>query len=422
MKARRQRQRASVRTTRRVQRGGFSWNEMRTSIHASTVADWQDFFAKDAANSALFGAVLDKKGTVAAAAAPTKEQLEGWLNCIMYQDTLIDFAFDKFIASNNTEYLKDVVRFINREYDDKMESKFHKLLALKATDTDETGMSTTIFKYFPDSFHNSFITSLAIIINFIEKHPDQLTSVDTPALARYFKSITSSNAYKLTGSNSDEGFYMGMPIQTFKEFYGDKNEFYEIIVGDLKNLMGKDESAIATYATEIIAGAKSSDLGEIHKWCILIWRKLTVLVAILHIKGKLNTLLTYFNSPRTNAVGELLEFTHIPNEPELQTPVGSTINVLDIAKTLTVGTIATRILTKRGTTYTTGALRGGARTGATEHSGWVPGTSCLEFVIYLAKRLKEQASVPEVDDKGVVKTPIPPPFIPSTFSEFFKAS
>ena len=365
LQERRLRQRNSTRQTRRardvvVQRGGFAWTDITTALGPRQKM-WQDFFSSDKTFK-------------------TSKELELWLNCIIYQDKLITYAFSKLTdssisTSDATEYFKDIMRLINSTYEEgnvDTDSKFHHLLKLGAG-TDNTGLTQSLFKYFPEAFNNSFITSLASAINFLKNNSNQL-QVDKTALARYFMSLTQANAFQYTGYEVNDGFYIGMPIKTFDEMLGEKNSFYLDVITELSTLKNADMSALKSYADAIIAAAANKDASEVKKTYISIWRKLTAFIAALHMKGEIRKVLTYFNSPQLIPDTEHFEAEFMPDVDALKATLANNLNIYNIARTLTVGKNVS---------------------GSTNL--YIAGTSIIEYIIYLVKRVLELESSETLD-------------------------
>jgi hypothetical protein len=238
LKARRQRQRASTRVTRRVQRGGASWAEFKSGFGVRW-AEWTAALKDNDHFAALFND-----------SAPPETKGSAWLNCIAYQEELFetsvklikaklgtamlqsDFsnaaAVDSVSKDVYVPYIKDVERFIQFKEDAEDAANRTKLQELVASD------SLSKILLFPGCLKNTFITSLAGIIVSINVNRTMIenaaTSPEVQALlAKQYKSIVYTNSYYLTAEKPRDGFFLNQSIAEFTKELETKNFFSDFV-------------------------------------------------------------------------------------------------------------------------------------------------------------------------------------------------
>lgn len=368
LQARRQRQRESSRTTRRVawkQRGGDPW----TTITIDTVrqSEWSSAIA-----ASPFGGIFTEIFKTDA----TPARLEQWLNSIMYQDGLFEIAAELYKKNPTTEYFKDVARLVNLRYEPTSAKSKLNLLADVDPRTDESGLTADTLTFFSNAFQNSFLIGLARIINMIKKEPSQL-DISLDALARYFTSYSRSNAWMSTGYDLKDGFFLDQAQAEFKAMFGVKNEFYMNMVTTLKAIKDGD---IGTYLTAQLT-AKNS--GAVKEWSKQIWPILAAVIAALHFKGEARKILSLIRGAERMEDDAILfgAFQSFPDKAILEQPLNG-LNLYSIVKNLVIG-------------KTTGG-------------GHVPGDSILQFIVQLTTL--------------VVQEEAPDTFTPVTATAFFTAA
>lgn len=396
--ARRAKQRASSRMTRRAQRGGAAWKDILDDM--GTPEDpWGEIISANKTYKKLFGSVTDP------ISSPNPARLEVWLNCIMYQEKLFNIAFDLYMnemkqiedksiapsSARDTEYFKDVVRFINFKYNATSPSKSKLNLILDPPTAETGGLSKSTLKYFPDVFTNSFVMSLASIIDMIKVTPSQL-DIEMSALVRHALSQAKSNAWRYTGYDMIDGFFLDQGQGDFATCLGGSAYvFFEGFFTELKELNAR--RAIPTYA-QTYADTMIADMRKITKghewnvWTSKIWQMLTALIAYLHMDNQISTIFTLFNSPRAEEDKLLFGegYHQVPNENLMNISLNG-INPYIIAKTLTVSTVSQ---TKYKAKY------------------YIDGCSILGYMTHLAKRILDTEATREAK-----------PVILQTFTELF---
>ena len=368
------------RTTRKQwqQRGGATWDSIDTLIGARK-AKWVAEFAKNVTYQKLFGAIFtapvdtDEK---------KKIRLEQWLNCMMYQEQLFDIAFTLYTDNGkDVEYFADVVRMINFSFDPvgtAAKSKIDLLYSASVT-ADFSGLTKGTLDFFESAFSNSFITSLAGIINMIKKNKDQL-AIDKGVLSRYFAGVTRANALLLTGYDTIDGFYLDQGRGEFATSLGGAATFYTNFVEAVNEAL--KEKDISTYYTKFRAASKIPTRS--------IWYALTACVACLHFNDAIPSLLTLFNAPNTGAddVSFVELYKFIPDNSLVNIELPNKLNIYNIMKTLAVQ--------------------------STTKTQKVPGDNLLHFIIHLAKRCVELETGDKFEMKSATEFFTAPAPAPST--------
>lgn len=380
LQARKQRQ-LSARATRRQrqhqyqQRGGATWESIYDGF-GDRKDKWQAEFANDP-YKALFGAIftvpdLGDEGSL-------KIRLEQWVNCMMYQEQLFDIAYKLYEENGDAvEYFADAARMINFTFtpDTAGQSKFDLIYnGINDKSSDESKITKDILKYFKTAFSNSFITSLASIINMLKstkgKADDQLTTVEKGALARYFSSLTSANAWLLTGYDLIDGFFVDQDQTQFKQHLtggnvkGTSLTFYDIFIEELKD---------ATTPADSVNKLNTVDFRDKYK---VIWPMLAAIIAKLHMEDKVSTVLTLFTAfpdsgesdKKFFEYNDAILYIRVPNKDLMLSGLPNNLNIYNIMRQLTVGMLNIKEgkdLFKR-----------------------IPGDAILQFIVHLSKRCVE---------------------------------
>jgi hypothetical protein len=370
-----------------------------TEITDARLDKWKPILQADP----LFTTLVDKT-------AAGVNRLEGWLNAIMYQEKLFNYAFRLYDpASGDMEYFRDVVRFCNFGYipsgagSSAAKSKLNLILDLDA----ESGITKDNLNLFKEIFTNSFIYSLAVIINMLKENPEQIKT-EEKALARYFTSNVKANAWAITGLNMKDGFFLDQGGNDFNTLFGKKDteyEFFSVFIQQLKALRGGAgtyDVRVSKLLDSMFQSIGTNPVSAYKTWSMRVWPTLAACIAYLHSEDKANEILSLVQKiAYSRPEDDTKLFSTFPNQPDkdLQNiESDNKLNYYTIMRKLVIGAYAPP---RKGL--------------IPDNSAHIAGDALLQYILHLTKRVVEYNGAKKDADGSLIPT-----FTEVSASKFFK--